>query len=63
MTIYGLKGLIEALKKENNPNNGYLIQFYEDLYQEQLDQIAKKVARQLDQEQQRKKAWFEFLAK
>lgn len=63
MTIYGLKGLIEALKKENKPSNKHLIEFYEDLYNEQLQQIADKVAKQLDQEQQSKKAWFEFLAK
>ena len=63
MTIYGLKGLIKALEKENKPANKYLLEFYQDLYNEQLKQIADKVARQLDQEKQRKKAWFEFLAK
>jgi len=66
MTIYGLRGLIEALKKENNPNNGYLIQFYEDLYQDQLNQIADKVKKQLEQEQDnfyKSKSWNEYLAK
>jgi hypothetical protein len=48
MTIYGLKGLIEALKKENNPKNSYLIEFYESLYHEQLQQIADKVKKELD---------------
>lgn len=63
MTIYGLKGLIEALQKENKPGNKKLIQFYQDLYQEQIKQITNKVAKQLDRDQEAKKAWFEYLAK
>lgn len=68
MTIYGLKGLIKALEKENRPANKYLLEFYKDLYQEQLNQIAEKVAKQLDQEQKnelyyKSKSWSEFLAK
>lgn len=60
MTIYGLKRLIEALKKENKPGNKYLIEFYEDLYQEQLNKIVQNVKKQLNND---KKSWFEYLAK
>lgn len=66
MTIYGLKGLIKALEKENKPANKYLLEFYKDLYQEQLDQIAKKVQEQLDQDQDnyfKSKSWNEYLSK
>lgn len=68
MTIYGLKGLIKALEKENKPANKYLLEFYKDLYQEQLDQIANKVQDQLDQNQKdqlyyKSKAWNDYLAK
>lgn len=68
MTIYGLKGLIKALEKENKPSNSYLLEFYKDLYNEQLQQIADKVQKQLDQEQKndlyyKSKAWGDYLAK
>jgi hypothetical protein len=68
MTIYGLKGLIRALEKENKPENKYLIQFYQDLYNEQLQQIANKVQEQLDQDQQKElyfksKSWNDYLSK
>jgi hypothetical protein len=68
MTIYGLKGLIKALEKENKPANKYLLEFYKDLYNEQLQQIANKVQDQLDQEQKnelyyKSKAWSEYLTK
>lgn len=68
MTIYGLKGLIKALEKENKPANKYLLEFYQDLYKEQLQQIADKVQEQLDQEQKdqlyyKSKAWNDYLAK
>jgi hypothetical protein len=65
MNIYGLKGLIKALEKENNPANKYLLQFYKDLYQEQLQSIADEVKKKLEQDQQEKdrKSWDEYLAK
>lgn len=68
MTIYGLKGLIKALEKQNNPANKYLLEFYKDLYNEQLQQIADKVEKQLDQDTKKdlyfkSKAWDEYLAK
>lgn len=68
MNIYGLKGLIKALEKENKPANKYLLEFYQDLYNEQLDQIANKVQDQLNQEQKnnlyfKSKAWNDYLAK
>ncbi len=64
MTIYGLKGLIKDLEKENKPANKYLLEFYTSLYQEQLDQIAKKVQEQLDQDNYFKsKSWNDYLSK
>jgi hypothetical protein len=65
MNIYGLKGLIKALEKENSPANKYLLQFYKDLYQKQLQSIANQVVKKLDQDQEKrnKKSWDEFLAK
>jgi hypothetical protein len=68
MNIYGLKGLIKALEKENKPANKYLLEFYQDLYNEQLDQIANKVQDQLNQEQKndlyfKSKAWNDYLSK
>jgi hypothetical protein len=62
MNIYGLKGLIKALEKENSPANKYLLQFYNDLYQEQLQSIADQVQNRLDQENKERKSWSEFLA-
>jgi hypothetical protein len=68
MTIYGLKGLIKAMEKENKPANKYLLEFYQDIYNEQLDHIANKVQDQLDQEQKKdlyfkSKAWNDYLSK
>jgi len=65
MNIYGLKGLIKALEKENSPANKYLLQFYNDLYQEQLQSIADQVVKKLDQDQEKrnKQSWDEFLAR
>jgi hypothetical protein len=64
MTIYGLKGLIKSLEVANNPADQYLLEFYRSLYQEQLDQIAKKVKEQLDQDNYFKsKSWNDYLSK
>lgn len=68
MNIYGLKGLIEAIKKENKPGNKFMLQFYEDLYNNQLQEIADQVTDKLDEEQKKdlyykSKAWNEYLAK
>lgn len=63
MNIYGLKGLIKALEKENSPANKYLLQFYKDLYQEQLQSIADQVQKKLEQDNKDKKSWAEYLAK
>lgn len=62
MNIYGLKGLIKAMEKQNNPNDRFMLEFYKDLYNEQLQQIADKVQKELEKEQE-SKYWFEFLAK
>jgi hypothetical protein len=61
MNIYGLKELINAMEKQNNPNDRYMLEFYKDLYNEQLQQIADKVQKELDE--QTKKSWFEHLAR
>ena len=63
MNIYGLKGLIKALEKENSPANKYLLQFYKDLYQEQLQSIADQVQKKQEQDNKDKKSWAEYLAK
>ena len=65
MNIYGLKGLIRALELENNPANINLLQFYNDLYQDQLKSIAENVTKKLEQDQQQrdKESWDEFLAR
>ena len=65
MNIYGLKGLIKALEQENKAANKYLLQFYKDLYQEQLQSIADQVTKKLeqDQEQRNKRSWDDYLAK
>ena len=64
MNIYGLKGLIKALEKENSPANKYLLQFYKDLYQEQLQSIADQVKNKLDQDNfYKSRSWTEYLAK
>jgi len=65
MNIYGLKGLIKALEQENKTANKYLLQFYKDLYQEQLQSIADQVTKKLeqDQEQRTKQSWADYLAK
>ena len=61
MNIYGLKGLIKAMEIQNNPNDRYMLEFYKDLYNEQLQEIADKVKKELDE--QTKKSWFEHLAR
>ena len=61
MNIYGLKELINAIEKQNNPNDRFMLEFYKDLYNEQLQEIADKVAKEL--EEQSKKSWFEHLAR
>jgi hypothetical protein len=68
MNIYGLKGLIKAMEVANNPQDRYMLEFYKDLYNEQLDQIANKVQDQLNQEQKndlyfKSKAWNDYLSK
>lgn len=61
MNIYGLKELIKAIEVANNPSDKYLLEFYRSLYDEQLKEIADKVAKEL--ETQSKKSWFEHLAR
>ena len=61
MNIYGLKELINAMEKQNKPNDRYMLEFYKDLYNEQLQQIADKVTKELELQSQ--KSWFEHLAR
>ena len=64
MNIYGLKGLIKALEKENKPANKYLLEFYQHLYFEQLQEIADKVQKELDQDNfYTSKSWNDYLSK
>ncbi len=68
MNIYGLKWLINAMEKQNNPNDRYMLEFYKDLYNEQLQQIADKVQKQLNDDQKKdlyfkSKSWHDYLAK
>jgi hypothetical protein len=61
MNIRDLKVIILKLEQENNPKDANLLQFYKDLYQETLDKIAEKVAKELEIQSQ--KSWFEHLAR
>jgi hypothetical protein len=61
MNIRDLKLIITKLEDQNDPKDQNLLQFYKDLYQETLDKIAEKVAKEL--EIQSKKSWFEHLAR
>lgn len=63
MKIVRLKQLIYQLQQENKPGDKYLLDFYKAMYQDQLQQIADKVQKQLDQDQEDKKAWSEYLSK
>jgi hypothetical protein len=68
MNIYGLKGLINAMEKQNNPNDRCMLEFYKDLYNEQLQEIADKVQKQLHDDQKKdlyfnSKSWNDYLAK
>jgi hypothetical protein len=68
MNIYGLKGLINAMEKQKNPKDRYMLEFYKDLYNEQLQQIADKVQKQLNEDQKKdlyfnSKSWNDYLAK
>jgi hypothetical protein len=62
MNIYQLLQIIKKLEAEQNPANDYLLQFYTDLYKCELQTIADKVTKELDQKQITK-YWFEYLAK
>lgn len=61
MNIRDLKVIILKLEQENDPKDQNLLQFYKDTYQQTLDKIAEKVAKEL--EIQSKKSWFEHLAR
>jgi hypothetical protein len=62
MNLYQLLAIIKQLEQEQNPANDYLLQFYIDLYKCELQTIADKVSKQLDN-QPLTKYWFEYLAK
>jgi hypothetical protein len=51
VNIYGLKGLIKALETENKTENLNLLQFYKDLYKDQLEKISAKIINDLEKEQ------------
>jgi hypothetical protein len=62
MNIYQLKAIIKGLELTNYPSDKYLIEFYRNLYQDQIKQIADQVQKILDQENKERKSWNEFLA-
>jgi hypothetical protein len=61
MNIRDLKIIILKLEQENDPKDQNLLQFYKDTYQQTLDKIAEKVAKELEIQSQ--KSWFEHLAR
>ena len=61
MNIRDLKVIILKLEQKNDPDDANLLQFYKDTYQQTLDKIAKKVAKELEIQSQ--KSWFEHLAR
>lgn len=64
MNIYQLKAIIKGLEVTNLPGDKYLIEFYTNLYQEQIKQIADQVQKKLDQDSfYNSRAWIEHLAK
>lgn len=62
MNLYQLLAIIKQLEEEQNPANEYLLQFYTDLYNCELQTIANNVIKKLD-EQPITKYWYEYLAK
>ena len=64
MNIYQLKAIIKGLEVTNLPGDKYLIEFYTNLYQEQIKQIADQVQKKLDQDNfYKSRNWIEYLAK
>lgn len=64
MNIYQLKSIIKNLEETNLPGDKYLIEFYRNLYQDQIKQIADQVKKKLDQDNFYKStSWTEYLAK
>lgn len=64
MNIYQLKSIINRLEAEGKPEDKYLIQFYKDLYLQQLHEITKQVKNKLDKETFfNSRPWIEYLTK
>ncbi len=64
MNIYQLKAIIKGLEATNLPDDKYLIEFYRNLYQEQLQSIADQVQKKLDQDNfYKSRSWNEYLSK
>ena len=64
MNIYQLKAIIKGLEVTNLPGDKYLIEFYRNLYQEQIKQIADQVQKKLDQDNfYKSRSWIDYLAK
>lgn len=66
MNIYKLKAIIKGLEVTNLPGDKYLIEFYRNLYQDQIKQIADQVTKKLDQNQDnfyKSRAWIDYLTK
>jgi hypothetical protein len=64
MNIYQLKSIINRLEAEGKPEDSYLIQFYKDLYLQQVQKITDQVKNKLDKETFFKsKPWIDYLTK
>ena len=64
MNIYQLKSIIKNLEETNLPGDKYLIEFYRNLYQDQIKQMADQVKNKLDQDNfYKSRSWTEYLAK
>ena len=64
MNIYQLKCIINRLEAEGKPEDSYLIQFYKDLYLQQVQKITDQVKNKLDKETFFKsKPWIDYLTK
>ena len=63
MNIYALKNKINKIKALNDPKQSYWLEFLQDLYFKELQEIANKVTQELSQDQRTKKAYQDFLAR
>jgi hypothetical protein len=66
MNIYALKNKINKIKALNDPKQSYWLEFLQDMYTKELQAIADKVKKQLEQDKNnfyKSRPWIEYLAK